>query len=349
MAASCGSSCRDSYGGTRAGAEQVAAGSNRISKVSAKKPQIAEGSGADPLSEGELLLLAVRARIGGPSAGADIRLSAEAAKLADDLVKVLESESQIGILPHTLRQVSAMFASGLDHLLVGIGAAEKRGETGLAVNLYESIFDIGLLDFLNKFGFKDTAYNSIMAAVIFHAEHTYALSMPTLYKHIMAVADLLGVPDDKQDRFFTHVLSFAELTPEILKAAGSELADRRGLSVEQKQAARAAPRLKWGKDNAPDENPAAFAWRAYQAEAEAGTLHRGVIAQEDKPLSVKLANWLRTHPMPEGIDIPTLPEWNTRQLAKLNGAPRAMRTEEGRLHEAARYRAARSRLALTRT
>jgi uncharacterized membrane protein len=90
-------------------------------------------------------------------------------------------------------------------------------------------------------------------------------------------------------------------------------------SRETTRRAKAKRRLKWDKDRLPDENPAAFAWRAYQAEAKAGTLHRGVIGQEDKLLAKKLANWLRTHAMPEGIDIPTLPEWNTRQLAKQKG------------------------------
>jgi hypothetical protein len=99
-----------------------------------------------------------------------------------------------------------------------------------------------------------------------------------------------------------------------------DLKKLRAAHDEVTKAAPAAPRLKWGKDNAPDENPAAFAWRAYQAEAKAGALHMGVIRHEDKPLAVKLANWLRTHPMPEGVDIPTLPEWNTRQLAKLEGS-----------------------------
>ncbi len=103
----------------------------------------------------------------------------------------------------------------------------------------------------------------------------------------------------------------------------------------------AKPRLRWGTDNAPDENPAAFAWRAYQDEAKAGTLHRGIIGQEDKPLSVKLASWLRSHPMPEGIDIPTKPEWIARRLAEAKTAPRPVRvwTEEGRLYQSARYRA----------
>jgi len=107
--------------------------------------------------------------------------------------------------------------------------------------------------------------------------------------------------------------------------------------------ATATPRLKWDHDRLPDENPAAFAWRAYQAEAKAGTLHRGVIGHEDKPLAVKLASWLRSHPMPDGIDIPTLPEWNTRELAKRGGKVTvgrvAVRPEDARLYSAARYRA----------
>jgi hypothetical protein len=81
--------------------------------------------------------------------------------------------------------------------------------------------------------------------------------------------------------------------------------------------AKATPRLKWEKDALPDEDPATFAWRAYEADAKAGTLHRGVISTEDPPLHRKLKNWLRTYDMPEGIDIPTLPEWNNRQVDKL--------------------------------
>jgi tetratricopeptide (TPR) repeat protein len=83
------------------------------------------------------------------------------------------------------------------------------------------------------------------------------------------------------------------------------------------RSATATPRLKWDTDRLPDENPATFAWRAYAAEAKAGTLHRGVIYSEDRELHRRLNSWLRSHPMPEGIDIPAKPEWNTRQLAKL--------------------------------
>jgi hypothetical protein len=60
------------------------------------------------------------------------------------------------------------------------------------------------------------------------------------------------------------------------------------------RSATATPLLRWETDRLPDENPAAFAWRAYQPEAQAGTLHRGLISTEDPPLHRKLKNWLRT-------------------------------------------------------
>lgn len=128
-----------------------------------------------------------------------------------------------------------------------------------------------------------------------------------------------------------------EIAREALKKAAADYA--------RTMTARAPPppRLKWQHDRRPDENPAAFAWRAYQAEAKAGTLHRGVIHAEDAQLHRRLNSWLRSHPMPEGIDIPTLPEWNTQQLARvekpLRPSQRVVRhTEQGRLYEVARMR-----------
>jgi tetratricopeptide (TPR) repeat protein len=105
---------------------------------------------------------------------------------------------------------------------------------------------------------------------------------------------------------------------------------------------KAKPRVLW--ENRKDEDakltPPEFIAKHYAAEMAAGTLHRGVIAQEDKPLAVKLASWLRSNPMPEGVDIPTKPEWNTRQLAKLHDDPAAQ--EIIRLHEVAKLRAVRA-------
>jgi hypothetical protein len=135
---------------------------------------------------------------------------------------------------------------------------------------------------------------------------------------------------------FENGLSVAELDEAIEAKLAAKAAAR-----ETTARVTATPRLKWDRDRLPDENPATFAWRAYAEEAKAGTLHRGLIGREDKPLAVKLASWLRTHDMPEGIDIPTKPEWNERQLAKLGEPPRParIRTDQTRLYEAARYRA----------
>jgi hypothetical protein len=77
------------------------------------------------------------------------------------------------------------------------------------------------------------------------------------------------------------------------------------------RSAKEPPRLKWDTDRKADEDPATFA-------ARAGYEHRGMIHDEDRALSVKLSNWLRTHDWPEGVRyIPTLPDWNEKQAAKL--------------------------------
>jgi hypothetical protein len=85
-------------------------------------------------------------------------------------------------------------------------------------------------------------------------------------------------------------------------------------------AGHARPRPLWEDRKGEDAklSPPEFIAKHYAAEMKAGTLHRGVIAQHDKALAAKLPSWLRTHKMPKNIDIPTLPEWNTRQLEKLS-------------------------------
>ncbi len=140
-------------------------------------------------------------------------------------------------------------------------------------------------------------------------------------------------------------------TPEQLAAAEREIAKRRGLSLAQYHAAldaaapapvtKAKPRPKWEDRKGADAklSPPEFIAKHYAAEMTAGTLHRGIIAQGDKPLAVKLASWLRSHPMPENIDIPTKPEWITRQAeaGKARPAP-APRTQGQRLYDALRGR-----------
>jgi hypothetical protein len=101
--------------------------------------------------------------------------------------------------------------------------------------------------------------------------------------------------------------------------------------------ATAKPRLKWETDARPDEDPAHFAHRA-------GYQHRGLIHAEDRALSIKLANWLRTHEWPKGVAyIPTKTDWNTEQLAELGRPPKPAKrprigSAEGRLYEVARVR-----------
>jgi hypothetical protein len=119
-------------------------------------------------------------------------------------------------------------------------------------------------------------------------------------------------------------LSVAELD----EAIEDKLAAKMGATARETTGrATGEPRPLWPDDALPEErdNPAAFAWRAYAVEAAAGTLHLGVIRQEDEPLAVKLVSWLRSpanrKQVPEGFDIPTKPEWNTRRLAKLRDDP----------------------------
>jgi hypothetical protein len=139
-------------------------------------------------------------------------------------------------------------------------------------------------------------------------------------KRIDLCAEALGIAKEQRPAFRNMIEAFLE---EI-----ESLAERR---------------LKWDTDRQPGEGPAQFAWRAYAAEAAAGTLHRGIIHSEDEPLYWKLIVWLRWHPMPNGIDIPTKPEWNTRQIdvrrVKQGSTWRIkLRTEEQRFDEVLKKR-----------
>jgi hypothetical protein len=120
-----------------------------------------------------------------------------------------------------------------------------------------------------------------------------------------------------------------DIATEALKQAKAELTAR-----ENPARATATPRLKWETDRQADENPAHFAARAdYE--------HRGQIHEQDRPLSVKLSNWLRTHDWPEDVRyIPTKPEWNDRQVENLPQLRDDTVREVERLAAAARYRAA---------
>jgi hypothetical protein len=115
-------------------------------------------------------------------------------------------------------------------------------------------------------------------------------------------------------------LTVGELRTAIsnFKQAASEAATR-----ETTARATVQPRPKWPADALRDETPAHFASRA-------GYVHRGLIHDADRALSIKLYNWLRTHKWPDDVPyIPTLPEWNAEQAAKLPELRREVRRRLG--------------------
>jgi hypothetical protein len=142
-------------------------------------------------------------------------------------------------------------------------------------------------------------------------------------KTIDDCADALGIPK-------TRRLAFKKVVEEFIEASEASIGRR----------------LRWVADRKQGENPAQFAWRAYADEAAAGALHRGIIFGEDEALYWKLIVWLRSHPMPNGIDIPTKSEWYSRQIeagkAK-QGPTRRLRTEGQLIYETLMARRRRGR------
>lgn len=78
------------------------------------------------------------------------------------------------------------------------------------------------------------------------------------------------------------------------------------------------PRAKWKAREGADPNlsPLEFIAKHYAAEMANGTLHRGLITREDKPLAMQLVHWLRSHPMPEGMHIPTRADRHDRETTQ---------------------------------
>jgi len=160
-------------------------------------------------------------------------------------------------------------------------------------------------------------------------EFVYIANMDkfTLHKSILELLERSQIPHRDWEAVLLNV------TKELLKEASQHLPDnaprpkwetRQGNDLHLTSAqfvakyyaaevAATTPRPEW--DSKGGESPAAFIARAYAAEIAAGTLHRRMI--EDRALVKTLSNWLRTYEMPQGIDIPTYPNWNKRQLAAL--------------------------------
>ncbi len=99
-----------------------------------------------------------------------------------------------------------------------------------------------------------------------------------------------------------------------LRAAVEVLAARH---VRVKTVTTPQKRLIWANDRLEDEDPVAFTLRAYATEYAVGMLHRRLIGKEDPVLRGRLETWIRSNGLPPGVDIPTMPEWNTKQMEKL--------------------------------
>ena len=90
-----------------------------------------------------------------------------------------------------------------------------------------------------------------------------------------------------------------------------------------------------------------FIKRAFTTELANGIMHKGLFSRYEN-LRRDFYAYQRHHELPGWLEaIPTKEDWNTRRLADLSQPPRpgriTVRTEEGRLHDAAKYRAAKSK------
>jgi hypothetical protein len=120
-----------------------------------------------------------------------------------------------------------------------------------------------------------------------------------------------------------------KMSPQERRAAIVAAARREGLVLaapipalaETSSSAAAQPRLMWLRDRREGETAPDFIFRAYAAEREAETLHRGIILNEDRSLYRALYKWLGVAGNALTFDLPTESEWNTRQLAKLHDDP----------------------------
>ena len=177
-------------------------------------------------------------------------------------------------------------------------------------------------------------------------------------QQILSLADDLSVPERDRADFTKVILEFrgvaraiagrAKTRPQRRPRWESRRWDDLELSPEEfvvkhyaKEKAAVTPRPRWREGGPYGDRPAEFIAMAYAPEMMAGTLHRKLIANDTKAgkdLVAKLTSWLRSHPMPEDMDIPTYPQWNSRQLEVRAKTPGMQ--EEKRLDEVARRRTA---------
>jgi hypothetical protein len=262
----------------------------------------------------------------GSSENAVYAFAAQAGGLSRDEIKDLVRR---GVVDHT--KVVRLPAAGLDASKAPEETSALQGDVGglssirrlmlrLVAILSNDVADASVLYFIEQ---TDDAKRRLVEA----EQELYNSS------RMLQRAEYYAAANDACDRG----LSVGELQ----EAIEQKLADKGKASSREitgREAAEPHPvRLKWETDRQPDENPAAFAWRAYQTEAAVGKLHQGLIYDENRELYRRLRSWLRSHPMPEDIDIPTKRDWITRQIEAGRAKPASVsrpRTEEQRLYEA---------------
>jgi hypothetical protein len=145
--------------------------------------------------------------------------------------------------------------------------------------------------------------------------------------------DLLNELKQRIDHITTHP-RWESRSPHDFELTPAEFVEK----YYRAEKALVTPRPRWDKIGEYGNRPAEFIAMAYAPEMAAGTLHRGVISAEQPELVVKLASWLRSHPMPEGVRIPTQFEWNTNQIEAYRQKGRPLGTEETRLRSVLRGR-----------
>jgi hypothetical protein len=124
-----------------------------------------------------------------------------------------------------------------------------------------------------------------------------------------------------------------------------------GAATETIRRVKGTPHQHWIEAHKRGETLPDFIKRAFTTELANGTMHKGLFSRY-KNLRRDFYSYKRSNELPDWLKaIPTQDEWNTRRLADLPQPPRpgriTVRTEEGRLHDAAKYRAAKRESSVT--
>jgi hypothetical protein len=260
---------------------------------------IEPGPATPPLSLGKLESLAVKAMFGDVDAFQDIELRPEAKAVAADIAKIL-ARGSLAILPPTLMRLANMIAVSMDTFFAEVARWEASENMVFAKGSYDALFEIPVEEFASNFGYPKGISDDIFDAVVYHAENTYLLRMPKIYKQILEVAALLGLPENQRYEFIDYVMAFPALMEITRRTAQSE---REKLKQDWVKARRSGVKI-------PD-----FIKDKFIFELEDGTMHKGLLSRYEH-LRRDFYAYQRHHELPEWLKaIPTESEWNDRQVA----------------------------------